>query len=114
MPEIYYCLPCFLNRTYRSNALSHCILWRPDDTAPSQIWYDNPRGQVQVSDKMRWGLFVEGLLRCQIGYLAVNSEGVDSFLRRLREVSRSHAVDSPLDSAVEKEDSTTVLMAVQL
>ena len=28
-PEIYFCLPTFINRDLKDQALSHCIFWRP-------------------------------------------------------------------------------------
>ena len=28
--EIFYCLPTFLNRDYRHQALHHCLFWRPE------------------------------------------------------------------------------------
>ena len=69
---IYFCLPTFINREYKSVALDHCIFWRPTQTAqPTTYWYENKsviNGNGSVNTEgMRWGTFIEKLLGCQIG-----------------------------------------------
>jgi hypothetical protein len=71
-PIIYFCLPTFINREYKSVALNHCIFWRPDQSAqPTTYWYENTsvkngNGAINA-EGMRWGIFIEKLLGCQIG-----------------------------------------------
>ena len=69
-PEIFYCLPTFIDRTVRSNALAHCLFWRPGTSDDKSVWYDNSAAHTehkQVRGAMRWGHFIEALLSCEIG-----------------------------------------------
>ena len=69
-PEIFYCLPTFINRELREEALQHCIFWRPSEKVDKNVWYNNPKGGTPYKcekHSMRWGLFVEGLLDCSLG-----------------------------------------------
>ncbi len=93
-PEIYYCLPTFVNRDYRKQALEHCIFWRPDpQKLDKNAWYNNPGAATpykQLEGEARWGLFVERLLNCSIGKkLSSTSQLVDyvSEIRRHRAIS---------------------------
>lgn len=72
-PEIFYCLPTFVDRAVRSNALDHCLFWRPEGATDCNVWYDNPFAQTpynRVRDAMRWGHFMEALLSCSVGVKA--------------------------------------------
>lgn len=72
-PEIFYCLPTFISRNYRSNSLHHCVFWRPEVSAspPPQIgWYgknpneDRANARDAVGDlgsRWRWGKLLEEL-----------------------------------------------------
>ena len=72
-PEIYYCLPTFVNREFKKSALHHCLFWRPNSKTTDKIlYYDNnsPRVKTQfkiVKNEMRWGLFIEEIFRSNIG-----------------------------------------------
>lgn len=69
-PQIFYCLPTFINRELREEALQHCIFWRPGNNSNMNVWYDNPQAKTPYKsekDTMRWGRFVEGMLDCSIG-----------------------------------------------
>ena len=68
-PNIFYCLPTFINRDFRSQALHHCLFWKPEqDTISRYAWYDNPNKQLlktifsEIKKAPRWGLFVEQIL----------------------------------------------------
>ncbi|MGJ7483975.1 hypothetical protein ACSFA2_01880 [Variovorax sp. LT2P21] len=69
-PEIFYCLPTFVDRASRSKALDHCMFWRPNEATNYNVWYDNPAAHTpykKVRDAMRWGHFFESLLYCEVG-----------------------------------------------
>lgn len=72
-PNIYFCLPTFLNRDFKKVALHHTIFWRPEDKdTHTNYWYDNPRakgeGNQSINDRgIRWGGFIEKVLACEIG-----------------------------------------------
>ena len=73
MPEIFYCLPTFIDRSVRSHALDHCLFWRPGEDTDYNVWYDNPTALTpykKVRDAMRWGHFMEALLSCTVGVRA--------------------------------------------
>lgn len=84
---IFYCLPTFFNRDFKSVALDHCIFWRPGSTAkPTAYWYNNGRvgnrnGAI-TAEGMRWGMFVEGLYSCNIGKKVKSTDVTDNLIRR--------------------------------
>lgn len=90
-PEVYYCLPTFINRNYKHAALEHCLFWRPSDEKRKMTWYENPRAQKGKSHPvlktaMRWGLFIEGIVACDIG-AQLGPGGLASYVEsRLREL----------------------------
>lgn len=70
--EIFYCLPTFINRTYRRKSLNHCLFWRPDTSHFCFTgWYKNPRasmGQENLkATGMNWSDFYLKIKSCQIG-----------------------------------------------
>ena len=72
-PEIFYCLPTFVDRAVRFQALDHCLFWRPELALNHNVWYDNPAATTpynKVRDAMRWGHFMEALLSCTVGVKA--------------------------------------------
>lgn len=82
-PEIYYCLPTFVNRNLRSEALNHCLFWRPDAIRDTNVWYENPAARTPycaIKGAARWGLFVEQLLSCKIGVLNSSSDQTKTYL----------------------------------
>lgn len=71
-PEIYYCLPTFISRDYRRQAIHHCLFWRPDPNEPRDrnAWYDNENASTpykSIFNAPRWGLFLEEIIGCKIG-----------------------------------------------
>jgi hypothetical protein len=70
-PGIYYAFPTFFNRGLSRLALHHTLFWKPDPRSHiySDYWYDNPRAKSSPIRKegMRWGQFIEDVLRCEIG-----------------------------------------------
>jgi hypothetical protein len=115
-PNIYYCLPCFVNRNYRRVALPHCVFWRPTSSpVPSKVWHSDPHGKVRVADEMRWGRLIERLMRCEIGHLALNNSGADDFFESLWQFSGLPNVEGPRREKPKPNDQfTTVLMAVPI
>jgi len=96
-PEVFYCLPTFINRNYRREALHHCLFWRPGK--PDRIhhaWYANPhaltghRDLGASPDAVRWGRFVEGLQACVYGTPVRGAEGVSECLTRITSVFQEH------------------------
>jgi hypothetical protein len=85
-PEIFYCLPTFMNRALRTRALDHCIFWRPTGRNNKNVWYDNPNPDVETPYKktlnsMRWGLFMELLFQGDIGKRITSPEDSVAALR---------------------------------
>lgn len=93
-PEIYYCLPTFINREYRKQAIHHCLFWRPDPAKMDMnAWYRNPRAQTpyaNLDSAARWGLFVEQLFDCKFGRRVNNSDEIMTYLHELQQ-SRDQA-----------------------
>lgn len=68
--EIFYCLPTFLNRDWRKQALHHCLFWRPGPKSDRNAWYSNANARTinkRLNTEPRWGLFIERLFSCEIG-----------------------------------------------
>jgi hypothetical protein len=83
-PEIFYCLPTFINRRFRKRALDHCLFWRPDTQNDLNVWYDNPAAGTpykKVCNSMRWGRFIEAVLSCQIGIRVTSVEQANQYIR---------------------------------
>lgn len=105
-PEIYYCLPTFVNRAARSHALDHCLFWRPEAATNYNVWYDNPAAHTpykRVRDAMRWGHFMEALLSCTVGVRADTPaqahEHIDRMYGRVREfIPRPQNEAPPLEA----------------
>jgi len=105
-PEIYYCLPTFVNRAARSHALDHCLFWRPDDANDCNVWYDNPGADTpykKVLDAMRWGRFMEALLSCTVGVSAKNPDEarrhIERMYGRVRDSIRGPQTEAPTAEA---------------
>jgi len=84
-PEIFYCLPTFINRKYRREAIHHCLFWRPDPVDEKNAWYDNGGARVQtpydpLNDQSRWGLFYENIIRCDAGARVTSKREINQFL----------------------------------
>ncbi|SHG71043.1 hypothetical protein SAMN05443144_1493 [Fodinibius roseus] len=86
--ELFYCLPTFINRNYKKEALNHALFWRPDKSNTDMAtWYDNSGARTSnkhLKNEMRWGLFAEKLMCCDIGirheFDINNPEGPATFL----------------------------------
>lgn len=90
-PEIYYCLPIFINRTFKKIALHHCLFWRPQkNDTDKKLWYDNENQKVKTKHKKiktakRWGLFIEEIMACNIGKVIKNkSEFISYFEDKIK------------------------------
>lgn len=113
-PEIFYCLPTFINRDWRVCALQHCILWRPEYTDPINynLWYDNPEAHTPykhiVTDNRgyRWGYFVERLLNCNIGFSVSQEHSIRQYL-----LSRSQIFRQAIVQAEGKENDYILYLA---
>lgn len=86
--EIFYCLPTFINREYRRQALHHCLFWSPDNDNKN-AWYHIDAAKVQTPNnelrsEMRWGLLVEGMMGCKKGIKVDNSDDVNDFAAKMR------------------------------
>jgi len=90
-PEIFYCLPTFLNRRYHGAALHHCLFWRPVTTSDQPAWYDNPHSKSahkKVADSSRWGRLVEDILECPVGLPLSGNSGPNSFSGYIEKIQR--------------------------
>jgi hypothetical protein len=105
---IYFCLPTFINRDYKSVALDHCIFWRPDQNAQATTyWYDNSlvkngNGNVNA-EGLRWGFFIEKLYSCEIGVKLTAGQ----FRRELK-------INSTLEGYEYNESSPLYLLFIEL
>lgn len=114
MPEIYYCFPCFLNREYKKVALDHSIFWRPNLPIPNRVWYENPMAHKNptIADNMRWGRFVEQVMSCKAGYLAVNDGMISEFFDRFRSAANENSrIALSEDGGQESARSSSILFA---
>ncbi len=116
-PEIFYCLPTFINRDMRSEALHHCLFWRPDaGKLNSNAWYDNRAAKtpyVTLDESMRWGLFFERLMYCDVGKKASGSGDVDGLTARLSAFYQREEFFRSLEGetgSLEGEEGTYVLV----
>ena len=91
-PEIFYCLPTFINRDYRKQALHHCLFWRPDPAKNDMnAWYNNPRSRTPyaaLETAPRWGLFVEQVFNCVIGRRVSSSTELTNYIQELEQFRR--------------------------
>ncbi|WP_411954006.1 hypothetical protein ACKXGF_12310 [Alkalibacillus sp. S2W] len=90
--EIYYALPTFINRTWKKEALHHCIFWTPKKTDASsklKAWYDHSRAQTKYKylnkceDAFRWGTFIELIKEREIGYPITASTSIRNYFKTL-------------------------------
>ena len=90
-PEIFYCLPTFVNRNWRRRALDHALFWRPGEDVNYNAWYDNPNAQTPYKNlahdplAMRWGAFYEQLVACNIGKKLDSDFSIETYLEELRQ-----------------------------
>jgi hypothetical protein len=86
-PEIYYCLPTFTNRNWKYNSLHHCVFWKPIRKNNNEnAWYDNLNAKTpnrKLSDKMRWGYFIEKILNCKIGVLIDSPDNAKKYISKI-------------------------------
>ncbi len=86
--EIFFCLPTFINRKFRSVSLSHCLFWHPTkNSKPFEFWYANNNKKNQSlatsPDVMRWGHFIEQILDCKIGKKFEAGESISDYVESL-------------------------------
>jgi len=112
-PEIYYCLPTFINRDLRKEALHHCLFWRPDPAdLNNSAWYDNPKALTpykKLDDTMRWGLFFERLMYCDVGKV-VDGGGAGALTDKLAAFYERRMLAQWGDGEVDGEEGTYVLV----
>jgi hypothetical protein len=108
-PEIFYCLPTFINRDYRKQALDHCLFWRPDPAkVDMNAWYNNPGARTpyaELETARRWGLFVEQLFNCTIGRRIKSSKELTNYIQELEKFRRyanevASSPDRPCDEGL--------------
>jgi hypothetical protein len=117
-PEIFYCLPTFINRDLRSEALHHCLFWRPDPSdLNANAWYDNSAARTpykKLDDSMRWGLFFERLMYCDVGKKLCGGGDVDDLTAKITAFYQRdtllRALKSEHEGDLEGENGTYVLV----
>lgn len=89
-PNVYYCLPTFINRNFKREALKHCIFWRPPaGVANMQAWYNNPKATTAHKslandpDAMRWGRLIEQVQACVVGHTVNSLQDVQNYLTQV-------------------------------
>jgi hypothetical protein len=102
--EVFYCLPTFINRDLRAEALHHCLFWRPDSSKPDNKnpWYENPRAHddnpyKKISGAMRWGLFFEELMHCDVGVEVKRGADVEALTAKLFASSQVEALRKDIE-----------------
>jgi hypothetical protein len=115
-PEIYYCLPTFVNREYRRRALEHCVFWRPD---PNQLdknaWYNNPKAATpykKLEGEARWGFFIEQVFNCNIGRKISSVSQLAAYAEEIRQ-SRG-VVKQAVDGEQPEDSEAAYVIAVSL
>lgn len=106
-PEIHYVLPTFINRRAKANAIHHCLFWRPANNADTQVWYENNKAKTYKCElnAPRWGLFLESVLRCDVGLKAAAGFSLSEYIDSLRinehaEIANSHELHESTDRVV--------------
>jgi hypothetical protein len=115
-PEVYYCLPTFINRKFKREALQHCIFWRPPaGVADTQAWCDNPKAPTAHNSlandpsAMRWGRLIEQVQACVVGRRVNSQEEVDAYLA---EVADSARRNETIEDSDEIETDSSLVMYV--
>lgn len=112
--DIYYCLPTFINREYRSNALDHCLFWHPNSKPKSfEFWYDNSSIKTSITnqlmskspDVMRWGHFVEQFSSCKIGTRVKAGNSISNYLAPIQRNIEDYANDFEQKKSSERIES---------
>ena len=116
-PEVYYCLPTFINRDLRTEALHHCLFWRPDESEPDNpnLWYHNDDADEEnpykkIDETMRWGLFLERLMYCDVGLELRQSSDIDALNAKLKSSADLNELRKDLYSRQASDDGTYVLL----
>ncbi len=102
-PEIYYCLPTFINRNLKNQALSHCLFWRPDINAKPNLnaWYSNKNALTpykSIGKNTRWGKFIEDIMECTVGKKIDTFNEAETFVESIREYMREISNENPADN----------------
>ena len=111
-PEIFYCLPTFVNRELKRQAIHHCLFWRPnqDEKRDLNAWYDNGHARTpykSIAKSPRWGLFIEQVIGCSVGKKIKNIYDAKNYVESIRE-----AMNTPLYDGEEYERSNSRGQAV--
>lgn len=97
IPEIFYCLPTFVNRAMRNRCLHHVLFWRPEGASHRSAWYDNVAARSSFNavayEGYRWGHFIELIGDCSVGIPLSSPAAVIARLREIRSSLRDLAQD---------------------
>ena len=110
-PEIYYCLPTFIDRRLFRFALQHCLFWRPDATQDYNAWYNNDLAHTpykSIHSSSRWGHFIEQILSCKIGERFDSLRECEHYLKELYNGLRrpfDEFMDQPVADAEKVSDT---------
>ena len=113
-PDVYYCLPTFINRKFKREALQHCLFWRPTaGVVDTQAWYDNPNASTAHNSlandpsAMRWGRLIEKVQSCVVGRRVNSRAEVDAYLAEVADcVGRRRSLE---DSDETETDSAPAM-----
>lgn len=104
-PEIFYCLPTFVNRDLRRQAIHHCLFWRPKtgDKHDLNAWYNNASARTphkSIGNAPRWGLFIEKVIGCSVGKKIETIKDAKAYVNSIREsmkdpYSENLSIDRP-------------------
>lgn len=115
--EIFYCLPTFINRDYRTEALHHCLFWRPSEKIDYNAWYDNPAARTpynKLRSEMRWGHFVELLFKCPIGKKVNSKNELDGAVQSLYAQTREYLPKKREDASRAEADLGLYALVVSI
>jgi|TARA_R100001440_G_scaffold32079_2_gene50609 hypothetical protein len=108
-PEIFYCLPTFVNRDLRRQAIHHCLFWRPKPTDNRDLnaWYDNASARTpykSIGQAPRWGLFIEQVMGCKVGKKIKTLDDAKSYIKSIQSSMQDPYVN---DNDIEKYNNTS-------
>lgn len=113
-PEIFYCLPTFINRDLKKHALHHCLFWRPTQEVNKNAWFDNENASTpynSIARSARWGFFLESIMDCTVGKKVSNFSDAENYVKAVRDAMKG---ELPEKDEPEVEQFTTLSDPVQV
>ena len=89
LPDFFYCLPTFVNRDLRRQAIHHCLFLRPKSTDSRDLsaLYENDSALTpheSINQAPRWGLFIEQVIGCNVGKKIKTLDDAKSYIKSIQ------------------------------